>query len=143
MIKRTGFVLVTMVGVALSMSQTAAAAEVARYTFSGATASLSFWASTSLTCVDGSGGFAFVVGQLQGAEQMSSAPGSSYESNGVYVGIDGYYNSCTGGSISGASGGIANGFSVFDKKLTSAILAGSGMVQEFVYGSRLSVSIDV
>jgi hypothetical protein len=143
MIKRTGFVLMTMVAVALSMSRTAAAAEVSRYTFSGAQASLQFWASTPLICDDGSGGFAFVFGGMQGAEQVSKSAGSSYESNGAVVYVDGFYNSCTGVNLSGASGGISNGFSVADKKLTAASLVGSGTVQEFVYGQQLPVSIDV
>jgi polyisoprenoid-binding protein YceI len=144
MIKRTGFVLVTMVGVALSMSHTAAAAEVARFTFSGAQASVSFGTSTSLTCADGSGGFAFTFGAMQGAEQISTSTGSpSFNSNGVFLSIDGYFNSCTGASISGASGGIAGGFSAPDKKLTSASITGSGTVQDFGSGAQLPVSIDV
>ena len=143
MIKRTGVVLMAMAGVALSTGQ-ATAAEVAKYTFSGARASVAFTGSTSITCADDSGGFAIVFGALQASEQVTASTGSPpYDGNGTYIQIDGYYNSCTGSSIAGASGGISGGFTAPDNKLNSASVTGSGTVQEFVNGTWLPVSLDV
>jgi hypothetical protein len=143
MIKRTGFVLMAMAGVALSTGK-AAATEVSKVTFSGAQASAAFIASTSITCADDSGGFAIAYGSLQGSEQIYASTGSPpYTGNGTYIVIDAYYNSCTGVSISGASGGISGGFTAPDNKLTSASLTGSGTVQEYVYGNQLSISLNV
>ncbi len=143
MLKRTGFVFMAVAGLALSTGPMAAAAEVARYTFSGAQASFAFTASTSLTCSDNSGGFAVAFGYLQGGEQISTSTGSPpYSSNGTYVQIDAYFNSCTGVSMA-AIGSIAGGFTAPDKKLTSAGFAGSGTVQDFNSTNSFPVSLDL
>jgi hypothetical protein len=146
MFKRTAFVLMAVAGVALSTSP-AAATEVARYSFAGSQAYVTFQASTSLTCIDDAGveygGYAVVVGTLQGAEQISSSTGSPpFNGNGTYVQVDVYYNSCTGVGIS-ASGGVSGGFVAPDKKLTSASLTGSGTVQDFSTALQYPVSLDL
>jgi hypothetical protein len=139
MLKRTSFVLMAMAGVAMTTGPAAAATEVARYTFSGAQASVTFVATTSLTCPGSIGGYAMAIGYLQGAEQIYSSGSSN---SGTYVQIEGYYNSCTGTSFAG-TGSISGGFTAPDKKMTSARLAGSGTVQNFGDGSTLPVSLDV
>ena len=63
--------------------------------------------------------------------------------NGVVVSVDSYSNSCTGQILGGMSGGIPNALTPPDKKLTSATMAGSGLVQDFFSGVQIPVSIDV
>ena len=143
MFKKTAFVLMAMAGVALSTGSAAAATEVARYGFSGAQASAVFTATTSITCPGDVGGFAMVIGSLQGSEQISSSSDSPpYIANGVYVQLQGYYNSCTGISAAGF-GGVSGGFTPPTNKLTSAHMAGSGSVQNYSTGARIAVSFDV
>jgi hypothetical protein len=138
MFKRTGFVLV-MVGIALS-ARSAAATEVARYTFSGAQASFSFSGSAAITCRDQLGneygGYALFQGYLQGGEQMYS---DGYTGNGTYMQLF-HYNSCTDvGGI--AFGGTSGSFTAPDKRLDSARMLGSGTVQS-PDGARIAVSFD-
>ena len=147
MFKRTAFVLMAVAGVALSTGPAAASTEVARYTFTGSQAYVTFLASTSLTCTDALGeqygGYAVVAGSLRGAEQIETSSGSpSFNGNGTYVQVDVYYNSCTGVGIS-AQGGVSGGFAAPDKKLTSSSLTGSGTVQDFNTANVFPVSIDV
>ncbi len=142
MFKKTTFVLMAMAGVALSTGR-AAATEVARYSFDGAQASVLLSSTTSLTCSGNVGGFAMVIVYLRGSEQVTSSSGSEpHVANGVYVQLQGYYNSCTGVSTA-AFGGVSGGFTAPDKRLTSAHLAGSGSVQSYSTGARLPVSFDI
>jgi hypothetical protein len=131
-----------MVGFALSAGSAVASTEVSRTTFTGAQASAAFVTSTSITCADGSGGYAVAYGYVSGAEQIYSSTSGGYTSNGIYVELDFYFNSCTGANAFG-TGGIADGFTAPDKKLVSASLSGSGTVQNYNDGSLLPVSLDL
>jgi hypothetical protein len=139
MLKRTGFVLMALAGVALS-ARSAAAAEVARYTFSGAQASFSFSGEVAVTCHDELGneypGYSMIQGYLQGGEQIYS---DGYTANGTYMQLF-HYNSCT--NVGGvAFGGTSATFTPPDRKLDSAKMLGSGTIQS-PDGSRIAVSFD-
>jgi hypothetical protein len=121
-----------------------ATTEVQRVTFVGSQASFEFSASTSITCADGSGGVANALVFASGADSINNSTGSPQSlSNGTFVEIDFYYNSCTGAFLSFGDGGIANSYTPPDKKLSSAAIAGSGTVQDFNTGNTFPVSLNV
>src|SRR5262249_34677302 len=62
--------------------------------------------------------------------------------NGVFLELDGFFNTCTGLAISGF-GSIVNGFTPPDRRLTSAALVGTGSVQDFGSGATVSMTINV
>jgi hypothetical protein len=121
------------------------AAEIQRSTFQGSQVLAGFFGSASITCTDGvSTGFVSAFGSLQGAEQIFTSTGAPpFMSNGVLVQIDSYSNSCTGQILGGMSGGIPNALTPPDKKLSSAAMVGSALVQDFFSGVQIPVSIDV
>ena len=121
-----------------------ATTEVQRVTFVGSQAAFQFSASTSITCADGSGGVAAAFGFISGADSINNSTGSPQSlSNGTFVEIDFYSNSCTGAFISFGDGGIANSYTPVDKKLSSAAIVGSGTVQDFNSGNVFPVSLNV
>jgi hypothetical protein len=121
-----------------------ATTEVQRVTFVGSQAAFGFNASTSITCADGSGGVAAVFGFISGADSINSSTGNPQSiSNGTFVEIDFYSNSCTGAFLSFGDGGMANSYTAPDKKLSSAAIAGSGTVQDFNTGNTFPVSVNV
>jgi hypothetical protein len=129
--------------VSLGTSAPAGAAVVSRITFVGNQATAGFFGTGPITCSDGSAGFVAAGGFLQGAEQIFSQTGQpSFNSNGVYVQLDFYFNSCSGVTLSGA-GQVVNGLTGPDKKLTSATLVGPALVQDFGTGAQIPVSINV
>jgi hypothetical protein len=128
----------------VGVSGVARAAEIQRVSFSGSQAVVGFFGSAQITCADGLFGFAAATGSLSGAEQIFASTGSPPSmANGVFVQIDSYFNTCTGVSVGGASGGITDGFTAPDKKLTSATMAGTTLVQDFGTGAQISVTVDV
>jgi len=125
-------------------SGVARAVEIQRVTFSGAQAVAGFFGSASITCGDGSPGFVSAFGSLSGAEQIFASNGAPPSmNNGVFVQLDSYFNSCTGQSLGGANGGITNGFTAPDKKLSSATMAGTTLVQDFTTGDQVTVAVDI
>ena len=121
-------------------ARSAAAAEVFRYTFSGAQASVSFSGEAAITCHDELGnaysGYALAQGYLQGGEQIYS---DGYTGNGTYMQLF-HYNSCTDvGGI--AFGGSSGTFTPPDKRLDSAKMLGSGTLQN-TDGSQIAISFD-
>jgi hypothetical protein len=127
----------------VGVSGTARAAEVQRVTFQGSQAVAGFFGSASITCADGSPGFVSAFGSLSGAEQIFASTGAPPSTaNGVFVQLDSYSNSCTGVSLSG-NGVISDGFTGPDKKLSSAAMAGSTLVQDFFTGAQIPVDVDV
>jgi hypothetical protein len=136
----------TAVLVALSIGAAApadATTEILKETFSGSQVIAGFFGSGSLTCPDGTPGFVSAFGSLTGALQITKSPGTpSSMSNGVFVEVDSFFNTCTGQGLSG-SGGIPGGFTPPDKKLTSSAMSGSTLVQDFGSGLQIPVSVNV
>ena len=121
-----------------------AATEIQRVSFKGAQVFSTFMASANVTCEDQSEGFAFASGVLNGAEQVSATTGlPTFMSNGVVVSIQSYFNSCTGASLAFAEGGAPNALTPPDKKLMSAAMVGSAIVQDFGTGQTMPVSFNV
>jgi hypothetical protein len=121
-----------------------AATQVQQMTFAGSQAAFEFEASTSIDCGGGVTGVATAIGFVSGADQINSSTGSPPSmSNGAFVEIDFYSNTCTGAFLSFGDGGIANSYTAPDKKLTSAGIAGVGTVQDFNTGNTFAVSLNV
>jgi hypothetical protein len=129
----------------VGVSGVARAAEIQRVTFQGSQVVAGFFGSASITCADGvTPGFVSAFGSLSGAEQIFTSTGAPpFMSNGILVQIDSYSNSCTGQILGGLSGGIPNGLTPPDKKLSSAAMVGSTLVQDFSSGAQIPVSVDV
>ena len=134
----------SLVAFIVGVSGMARAAEVQKVTFQGSGVSVSYFGNAAITCADGSLGFVSAFGILLGAEQISASTGMPpFMSNGVFVQVDSYSNSCTGVMMSNANSGLASGFTPPDKKLTSSALVGTASVQDFATGAQVSVSIDI
>lgn len=120
-----------------------AATVVEQDTFIGSQVPVGFFGSGEVTCADGSHGFVSAFGSLTGAQQITRSTGTTKTiSNGVFLEIDSFFNTCTGLAVSGF-GSIVNGFTPPDKKLTSSALVGTGSVQDFGSGATVAVSIDI
>jgi hypothetical protein len=117
---------------------------VDRARFVGKQASVSFSAEEDIKCANGSVGHVSAAGFLAGSDQMTRGTGTPKTvSNGVFVEIDTYKNSCTGVAFSFLTGGIAGGFTPPSFRLNSAALDGSTTVQDFDTGQTYPVSADV
>lgn len=126
------------------LSARAHAADIQRVGFQGTGATVQFFGTSSLTCPDGSTGFVGVIGSLAGAEQVSSQTGvPKVYANGIFVSIDGFTNSCTFTSATGANNFVENAFVPLDKKLSGTSMVGSTVVTDFSTGQQLSVSFDI
>jgi hypothetical protein len=120
------------------------AATVDHQKFNGTQGSTNFSAEAQITCANGLTGSAFASGALFGSENITKDSGSPKTvNNGIFVEIDSYSNSCTGTSLGGAFGGIANGFAAPEKNLKSAGLQGSTLVQDFGSGAQIPVVLDI
>jgi len=138
-----GSLLIAAVSLGTSAPARAAGTVVSRVTFVGNQATAVFFGTGPTTCSDNSPGFVAAGGSLQGAEQIFSQTGQpGFSANAVYVQLDFYFNSCSGLTFSGA-GQVLNGLTGPDKKLTSATLVGTGLVQDFSVGAQIPVSINV
>jgi hypothetical protein len=127
-----------------TVSARAHAAEVQRVKFEGTGATLQFSGSAPITCPDGSPGFVGAFGSLLGGEQVSSQTGvPTVVSNGIFVQLDFYSNSCTGVFLAGANNFVENAFAPLDKKLTGTTMAGSTVVTDFGSGLQATVEFDV
>jgi hypothetical protein len=120
------------------------ATEIQRVSFSGSQAAVGFFGSTSVTCPDGAMGVVFAFGSLTGAQQIIASSGlPDIRSNGVFVEVDGYSNTCTGASLGFSEGGITGGFTPPDRHLTSAAIVCTTTIQDFGSGAVVSFSADV
>ena len=120
------------------------AAVVEKDVFIGKQAATSFSGTATITCADGSSGTVSALGFLSGSEQFSKQTGTPKTfSNGVFVEIDSYFNDCTGASLGFSDAGIANGFTPPNKRLNSAGLEGTALVQDFDTGAQIPVVIDI
>ena len=109
----------------------------------GSNVSTSFSATADITCPDGSAGNVFAIGFLTGSESIQKNTGSPRTmSDGVFVEVDEYFNSCTNVFASG-TGGIPNGFVPPNKNLISARLVGSTTFQDFGSGLTIPVSMNL
>ena len=142
--RRFGTRLAIVTALVLGANSAANAANASRYSFSGDSAFVAFMGSATITCSDGSLGFVATVGSLYGSQQvtiMTDVP--TYMTNGIYVQIDQYANTCTGLSFAYSSGGVPYGFTPPDKKMESSALAGSAQIQDFSTGALIPVTFDI
>ncbi|HEY4012980.1 MAG TPA: hypothetical protein VGM06_06565 [Polyangiaceae bacterium] len=124
------------------VAQDAHAATIDKESFKGSQISTTFASTTAITCADGSAGSVSASGFLSGSDSVTKETGTpKTTSNGIFVEIDTYSNSCTGASLSFGDGGIADGYAPPNKKLASGGLEGVASVQDFSTG--LSISVDV
>ena len=137
------FVLIATL-VSAGFAASAQAAVVEKDVFIGKNAGTSFSGTATITCADGSQGTVSALGFLSGSEQISKQTGTPKTfSNGVFVEIDSYFNDCTGASLGFSDAGIANGFTPPNKRLNSAGLEGTALVQDFDTGAKIPVVIDI
>lgn len=109
----------------------------------GSSASTSFSSSTPITCTDGSPGEVDVFGSLRGADSFTKQTGTARSfSDGVFVEIDEYVNSCTGAFASGF-GNITNGYIPPERNLRVARMIGSTTFQDFNSGQTFPISINL
>jgi hypothetical protein len=120
-------------------------ATVDKESFKGSQAATFFSGSGTVACAGGGSGTVTASGFLSGSQSITKMTGSPKTvSNGVFVELDSYSNTCPGAPPFGfATGGIANGFTPPNPHLNSAELAGSTTVQDFDTGATLVVAIDV
>ena len=109
----------------------------------GSNVQTSFTASADITCPDKSAGSVFALGFISGSDSIQKTSGSPRTvSDGVFVEVDEYVNSCTGAFASG-TGGIPNGYVPPNKKLMSARLVGSTTFQDFNSGQTFPISMNI
>jgi hypothetical protein len=119
---------------------------VEKQAFVGKQAFTSFSGSATIRCAGKPRrtGTVTAFGSLSGSQQVSSQTGTpTTVSNGVFVEIDSYFNECTGASVGFADGGIANGFTPPDRRLNSAGIEGTALVQDFGSGVQVPVVLDL
>jgi hypothetical protein len=139
---RTAVVLASALAVT-SVAGAARAATVEKQKMTGSHAATSFSSEASIKCGDGSDGSIFASGFLMASETVTKETGTpTVVSNGIFVEVDSYSNSCTNVFTSG-TGGIANGFTPPNKGLNSAGLEGSTSFQDLNTGALIPISIDV
>lgn len=127
-----------------SLGSPAQAAVVEKQSFSGTQAATSFSASTTIRCGRHSTAIVSATGFLAGSSSVTKQTGTPKTvSNGIFVEIDSYSNGCTGANLGFATGGIANGLTPPDRRLNSAGLNGTTLVQDPGSGVQISVKLDV
>ena len=140
---KTRLALAAVSAVTILASRADASDTVARFNVQGTQASTSFTSSASITCPDGSAGDVFAIGFISGSDSMlTQTGGPPFSSDGIFVEVDEYVNSCTGAFASGF-GGIQGGYGAPNKALNSATLVGSTTFQDFNTGLTYPISIDL
>jgi hypothetical protein len=128
----------------LTLTETAHAAVVEKTKFKGSQVATQFSATATIHCAAGGTATAAATGFLSGSASISKMTGSTKMlNNGIFVEIDSYSNGCTGAGIGFADGGIANGLTPPTKKLVSAALDGTALVQDFGSGAQVSVTLNI
>ena len=128
----------------LSLGSIAHAKTVDKQKFKGSQTATTFTVNEALTCADGTSGSVFASGFLSGSDSISKETGSpKTTSNGVFVELDIYSNTCTGVNFNFGDGSIPNGYTPPNKNLNSAGLMGTTSVQDFDTGRTISVAIDL
>ena len=140
---KTRLALAAVSAVTIFASRANAGAVVASFNSQSVSASTSFSASASIKCADGSDGEVFAIGFLFGSGFMlTQSGGPSFSSDGIFVEVDEYVNSCTGAFASGF-GSISGGFVKPNNGLNSATLVGTTTFQDFNTGLTYSISLNV
>jgi hypothetical protein len=135
--------LVSALAVPMFAGRANAAATVDVEKSQGANVSTSFSSTTSITCADGSDGSVFALGFISGSESLTRETGSPRTfTDGIFIEVDEYVNSCTGAFASGF-GGISNGFLPPGPRLNFSKLKGSTTFQDFNSGLTYPISIDL
>ncbi len=136
-------VLATVFATSALGARAQAAATVDASKQQGSNVSTSFSSSTPITCPDGSSGEVDAFGFISGSDSLTKQTGTPRSfTDGVFIEIDEYVNSCTGAFASG-TGGIPNGYIPPDKKLRAARLVGSTTFQDFNSGQTFPVAINL
>ena len=140
---KTALLLVTTL-TTTGLAYSAQAKTVDKQKFKGSQAATSFSANNALTCADGTTGTVFSSGFLSGSDSISKETGTPKTvTNGIFVEVDIYSNTCTGVNFNFGDGSIANGYTPPNKKLNSAGLEGSTTVQDFDTGNTIPVVLDL
>jgi hypothetical protein len=140
---KTALVLVTTL-TTTGLAYSAHAATVDKQKFKGSQAATTFLANNAITCADGTTGTVFSSGFLSGSQSISKETGTPKTvSNGIFVEVDIYSNTCTGVNFNFGDGGITNGYTPPNKNLNSAGLEGSTTVQDFDTGNTIPVVLDL
>jgi hypothetical protein len=114
--------------------------------FKGSQAATTFSGSVTISCGRGKGsGTVSASGFLSGSQQINKVTGSPVTvSNGDFVEVDSYSNTCTGVSLGFLTGGSSNVFTPPSLRLNSAQILGSTTVGDFNSPpNTLTVSLDV
>jgi hypothetical protein len=128
----------------VSLGSIAHAKTVDKQKFKGSQTATSFTVNEALTCADGTSGSVFASGFLSGSDSITKETGTpKTTSNGVFVELDIYSNTCTGVNFNFGDGSIPNGYTPPNKSLSSAGLMGTASVQDFDTGRTISVAIDL
>ncbi len=128
----------------VSLGSIAHAKTVDKQKFKGSQTATSFTVNEALTCADGTSGSVFASGFLSGSDSISKETGTpKTTSNGVFVELDIYSNSCTGVNFNFGDGSIPEGYTPPNKRLNSAGLMGTTSVQDFDTGRTISIAIDL
>jgi hypothetical protein len=128
----------------VSLGSIAHAKTVDKQKFKGSQTATSFTVDEALTCADGTSGSVFASGFLSGSDSISKETGTpKTTSNGVFVELDIYSNTCTGVNFNFGDGGIPNGYTPPNKNLNSAGLMGTASVQDFDTSKTIAIVIDL
>ncbi|HVV50439.1 MAG TPA: hypothetical protein VHO06_12310 [Polyangia bacterium] len=136
--------LVTVIVTGGIATVASAKATVEKDKFKGSQAFTTFQVNEALTCADGSSGSVFASGSFSGSDSVTKETGTpKTTSNGVFLEVDIYSNSCTGVAIEFGTGGITGGYTPPGKSLSSAELTGTGSVQDIGTGATFPVTLDL
>ena len=128
----------------VSLGSIAHAKTVDKQKFKGYQTATTFTVNETLTCADRTSGSVFASGFLSGSDSISKETGSPKTiSNGVFVELDTYSNTCTGVNFGFADGSIPNGYTPPNKNLNSAGLMGTASLQDFDTGRTIVIAIDL
>jgi len=112
--------------------------------FKGTQASTFVVFGPTVICADGSVGTANGFGFISGSESISHSPGSPKSiSNGGFIEIFDYSDSCTGTFIGFGIAGLSGGYTAPNHNLESAALSGSTFVQDLDTGASYPISVDL
>lgn len=112
--------------------------------FKGTQASTFVVFGPSVICADGSVGTANGFGFISGSDSITHSPGSPKSiSNGGFIEIFDYSDSCTGTFIGFGIAGLSGGYTAPHANLASAALSGTTTVQDLDTGASYPMSLNL